>query len=142
LKTTQAELEDANQAVSELTAENEQLRARNQSANDEIDELQTELDAARTGAQLYQVLLDVNTARIMLFLEDIEGAQDALAGTRDRLEGLLPTINEVDPDLALSLPRRLELIVSGLARDPEAGLIDLELFTKDLLALEPLFGQN
>jgi len=30
------------------------------------------------------------------------------------------------------------LIIAGLERDPETGLIDLELFVKDLLELEPL----
>ena len=49
-----------------------------------------------------------------------------------------PTIETVDAELALSMPRRLELIIAGLERDPETAAIDLELFTKDLLALEPL----
>lgn len=138
LKTTQAELEDANQAVSELKAEIERMTRINQAAQDEIDSLEAELIAVRANALFYQVLVDVNAARIALFLEDIEGAQAGLAETQNTLEALLPAIDAVDPDLALSLPRRLELIVSGLARDPETGLIDLELFTKDLLALEPL----
>lgn len=140
LKTTRTELESANQAISDLEAENTRLTSLNRSATDEIAALETELYAVRANARFYQVLMDVNTARIALFMEDIEGAQAALADTQDNLEALLPAINNVDPDLALSLPRRLELIVSGLARDPETGLIDLELFTKDLLALEPLLA--
>jgi hypothetical protein len=32
----------------------------------------------------------------------------------------------------------LDLIISGLERDPETARIDLELLTKDLLALEPM----
>lgn len=138
LQTTQSELDDANQAMSELKAEIERMTRINQAAQDEIDSLEAELSAVRANALFYQVLVDVNAARISLFMEDAEGAQAALADTQDNLEALLPAIDAVDPDLALSLPRRLELIVSGLARDPETGLIDLELFTKDLLALEPL----
>jgi hypothetical protein len=42
----------------------------------------------------------------------------------------------------LSLLRRLELITDGLERDPETASIDLELFTKDLLALETLLFEE
>lgn len=134
---TQTQLEDANQAVSELNTELERMTRINQAAQDEIDSLEAELAAVRANAQFYQVLVNINAARLQLFLEDVEGAQAALAETQDLLEELLPAIEKADPNLALSLPRRLDLIISGLARDPETGLIDLELFTKDLLALEP-----
>jgi hypothetical protein len=138
LDETRAELEQANQTISDLEAQKAQLTNANRTANNEIFALEAELESIKANALYYQVLVDVNTARINLFLEDIEGAQSALADTQDNLEALLPYIIEVDPELALSLPRRLELIISGLARDPETGLIDLELFTKDLLELEPL----
>lgn len=138
LAETQTELEQVNLALSNLEDENERLKAANQIATDEITALEAELSAARANALFYQVLVDVNTARNELFLENVEGAQTALLETQDNLEDLLPFIIEVDPELGLSLPRRLDLIISGLARDPETGLIDLELFTKDLLELEPL----
>ena len=138
LDETRAELELAEQAVSDLEAQNAQLTAANRAAEDQIADLEDELSSANTNVQFYQVLVDVNNARIALFLEDIEASQAALEDTKARLEDLLPAIEQVDADLALSLPRRLELIISGLARDPETGLIDLELFTKDLLELEPL----
>ena len=140
LAETQAELTVARQAESDLEAEIVRIRRLNQAAQDEIDGLETELAAAKTNAHFYQVLVDVNAARVALFLEDIEGAEAALAETQEKLADLQPAISEVDPDLALSLPRRLELILSGLARDPETAHIDLELFTRDLLALEPKFS--
>ncbi|QRN82861.1 hypothetical protein JR338_10630 [Chloroflexota bacterium] len=138
LEQTKVELEQANLELDDLEQENARLTTANQDAENEIVALEEELIAARANMKFYQVLVDVNTARIELFLENIEGAQAALADTQDNLEDLQPFIEEVDADLALSLPRRLELIISGLARDPETGLIDLELFTKDLLELEPL----
>ena len=138
LDSTRIELEQANQTISDLEAQKAQLTNANRTANNEIFALEEELASVKANALFYQVLVDVNTARINLFLEDIEGAQSALADTQDNLEALLPYIIEVDPELGLSLPRRLELIISGLARDPETGLIDLELFTKDLLELEPI----
>jgi cell division protein FtsB len=138
LEKTQAELEQANQELSDLQNENDRLTSANEAALDEIADLEADLTAATANLKFYQVLVNVNTARLELFLENIEGAQAALVDTQDNLEDLLPFIEEVDPELALSLPRRLELIISGLERDPETGLIDLELLTKDLLELEPL----
>ena len=138
LERTTAELEQANLKLDDLEQENDRLTSANQDAENDIVALEEELIAARANMKFYKVLVDVNTARIELFLENIEGAQAALADTQDTLEDLQPFIEEVDVDLALSLPRRLELIISGLARDPETGLIDLELFTKDLLELKPL----
>ena len=138
LDQTQVELEQANQTITDLESENNRLTNANRTATNEISALKEELGAVRANALFYQVLVDVNTGRIALFLEDIEGAQAALEETKDTLDELLPAITEVDPELALSLPRRLDLIISGLERDPETGLIDLELFTKDLLELKPL----
>ena len=138
LDKNQAELEQANQELSDLQDENTRLTSANDTANDAVAALEAELTAATANLKFYQVLVNVNTARLELFLENIEGAQAALVDTQDNLEDLLPFIEEVNAELALSLPRRLELIISGLERDPETGLIDLELLTKDLLALEPL----
>jgi DNA repair exonuclease SbcCD ATPase subunit len=139
---TAKELEQANQELSDLEEENDRLTSANQAANEEIATLEAELTAATANMKFYQVLVDVNTARIELFMEDIESAQAALTDTQDNLEDLLPFIEEVDAELALSLPRRLELIIAGLERDPETGLIDLELFVKDLLELEPLLVEE
>lgn len=134
---TQTALDQANQDLSGLQA----LKTEIQEVNDEITSLQDELETTTAHLQLFQVLVDVSNARIALFLDDVEGSQAALVGTQQQLEDLLPFIAEVDADLALSLPRRLDLIVSGLERDTETGIIDLELFTKDLLEIEALvFG--
>ena len=133
-----ADLDQAYAEIDDLTRENERLASEINSADEEIATLQEDLDAARANIKYFQILVDVNNARIHLFLEDIEAAQAALEDTQARLQDLLPVIEEINPELAISLPRRLDLIVSGLERDPETGRIDLELFTKDLLELEPL----
>jgi hypothetical protein len=138
LDQTQAELGQAKLDLSALEEENDALTNANQEANNEIAEMKDELTAARANLMFYQVLVDVNTAQLALFLEDIEGAQAALEDTETNLEDLQPFITEVNSELALSLPRRLDLIISGLERDPETARIDLELLTKDLLELEPL----
>lgn len=135
---TQSELDQANKEISGLPALKTEIR----DANKEITSLQDELAVATAHLGYFQVLVDVNNARIELFLDNIEGAQASLVDTQQRLEDLLPFIAEVDAELALSLPRRLDLILSGLERDPETGTIDLELFTKDLLEIEPLLFGN
>ena len=87
------------------------------------------------------MLVDVSNARVALFLENVEEAQTYLVKTQQRLDDLLPRITESDPALAQDLPQRLNLIISGLDRDPETAKIDLELITKDLLNIEEaLFG--
>jgi len=133
---TQSELEAANQAVAELQEEIVGLEENIETANTKVEGLEEDLDLANARLQFYQVLVDINNARIAMFDEDTEAALAALENTQQRLEELEPVIQEENPELALSLPRRLELIVSGLERDPEIAKIDLELFTKDLLELE------
>jgi predicted nucleic acid-binding Zn-ribbon protein len=127
----EGQLEETTQAFSQLETENSRLST-------QLDQTKEALESATANALYYQLLVDVNQARVKLFMEDIEGAQESLVTTQDTLQDLLPVIESIDADLALSLPRRLDLIVSGIARDPETGMIDLELFTLDLLALEPL----
>jgi hypothetical protein len=142
LSDTQSALDFATQEISDLQSDNKRLTRDLNTANDEITILQDELALTTANVQYYQVLVDVNNARIQLFLEDTEAAQAALVETKLRLDGLLPYIAEVDSELALSLPRRLDLIVSGMERDPETAKIDLELFTKDLLEIKPELFEN
>jgi uncharacterized Zn finger protein len=86
--------------------------------------------------KLFQVLDDVSNARLALSSNDVEGAKTALLNTPQRLDALLPHIAVIDASLAQSMPQRLNLIVSGLDRDPETAKFDLELFNKDLLEVE------
>jgi cell division protein FtsB len=138
LKQSQTEKANLEQDAADLQSQIDQLQPKLEAANAKIADLEDELAMANARSKFYQVLVDVNNAQLELFLEDIESAQTALADTQESLDDLTPIIMDVDPDSALSLPRRLALIVDGLARDPETARIDLELFTKDLLALEPL----
>ncbi len=138
LQQIQAEQTDLQNDLDELDYLIEQMTPKLEAANATITSLEDDLEMAHARLQLYKVLVDVSNARLSLFLENIEEAQTALADTKTSLEALGPVIEKVDAELALSMPRRLELIIAGLERDPETAAIDLELFTKDLLALEPL----
>lgn len=147
LAQTQTELDQANQAISDLQAELERLNTTLQTANDRVtaleggrETLQEELDTAKAHLELVQVLVEINNARLALFLDDTEGAKAALANTPQRLDNLSPSLAEFDADLAQSMSQRLSLIVTGLERDTETAKIDLELLTKNLLDIEALFG--
>ncbi|MCJ7716540.1 MAG: hypothetical protein MUO54_08475, partial [Anaerolineales bacterium] len=71
----------------------------------------------------------------------VEEAKDTLVNTQQRLGNLLPRIAEFDSALAQDMPQRLNLIISGLDRDTETVIIDLELITRDLLDIEEtVFG--
>jgi hypothetical protein len=142
LRQTQAELVNLQDDLAAAESKVEQMTPKLEAANAKIATLEDDLEMANARVQLYKILVDVTNARLSLFLEDIEGAQSALDETKMGLDALGPVIEKVDEELALSMSRRLELIIAGLERDPETAGIDLELFTKDLLALEPLlFGE-
>jgi uncharacterized phage infection (PIP) family protein YhgE len=139
----QSELDQARQELSNLQAEADQLNTVNKAANDQINSLEgankklhSELDTANAHLALLQGLVDVTDARLSLSLNDMEGAKAALVDLPQLLDNLLPFITEFDPNLAKSMPQRLDLIITGLDRDIETAKIDLELFSKDLLEVE------
>ncbi len=145
---TQATLNQANQKINDLQAQIGQLNTLLKESNDkaislksETTALQDESEMAKAHLELLQTLVDVRNAQLALFQDDVEGAKTALVSTQQRLNNLLPRIPEFDANLAQSLPQRLSLIVSGLDRDTDTAKIDLELFAKDLLAVEVMmFG--
>lgn len=142
LSEVRSEMQTLNEDLDELNGQIEQLRPKLEAANARISSLENDLEMANARTLLYQVLASVNNARLDIFQEEFEAAQVDLVQTSEYLEELAPVIEEIDPELALSLLRRLELITDGLERDPETASIDLELFTKDLLALETLLFEE
>lgn len=144
----QTALDQAQQDLSDMQAGIDELNIINQEAGDTIAKLenekkalQDEIETTTTHLELLQVLVDVSNARVALFLDDVEEAKATLVNTQQRLEKLLPRIAEYDPALAQDMPQRLNLIISGLDRDTETVIIDLELITGDLLDIEEaVFG--
>jgi hypothetical protein len=145
---TQAALDQSHQDLSDMQAGIDELNILTQEAADTITKLendkkalQDEIETTTTHMELLQVLVDVSNARVALFLDDVQEAKDTLVNTQQRLEKLLPRIAEFDPGLAQDMPQRLNLIISGLDRDTETVIIDLELITGDLLNIEEaVFG--
>lgn len=146
---TQTALDQALQDLSDMQASIDELTILNQEAAGAITKLENEkkalqdqIETTTTHLELLQVLVDVSNARVALFLDDVEEAKATLVNTQQRLEKLLPSIAEFDPVLAQDMPQRLNLIISGLDRDTETVIIDLELITKDLLGIEAaVFGE-
>lgn len=145
---TQTALDQAHQDLSDMQADIDELGRLNQEARETIAQLeadkkalQDEIEATTTHLQLNQVLVDVSNARVALFLDDVKEAKATLVNTQGRLEQLLPRIAEYDSALAQDMPQRLNLIISGLDRDTETVIFDLELITRDLLDIEEaVFG--
>ncbi|MBT3239868.1 MAG: hypothetical protein HON98_04785 [Chloroflexi bacterium] len=103
---------------------------------EEIIELQHEIGGLTSHRNFLNVLVDVNNARIALFLKDIDGAKIDLLNTQESLSDIHADIARYDSTLAESMSKRLSLIISGLERDSETAIIDLDLLTKDLLEIE------
>jgi peptidoglycan hydrolase CwlO-like protein len=132
---------EAQSALDEANSELTTLRSEKQKADDTISALQADLDIATTHVEILKLLADSNEARLALIKEDVEAAKTALENSTDTLDGILPLIAEMDPDLAQSISQRLGLILAELERDPESAQVDLELLTKDLLAAEDMLSQ-
>ena len=138
LQQTQAELAELQTDLDSAENQVERMTPKLEAANAKITSLEDDLEMANARVQLNKMLVAVSNARLSLFLEDFEDVQAALDETQTGLEALGPMIEQVDEELALSMSRRLDLIIDGLERDPETAAVDLDLFMKDLLALEPL----
>ncbi|MDX1379291.1 MAG: hypothetical protein R3307_10600 [Anaerolineales bacterium] len=134
-------LEEAQSALDDANSELETLRSEKQKADDTISALQDDYDIATTHAGVSKLLANVNEARLALATENIEAAKTALENSTETLDGILPRITTTDPDLAQSISQRLVLILAEIERDPKSAQVDLELFTRDLLAAEVMLSQ-
>jgi cell division protein FtsB len=145
----QAINDQANQEISDLQAQIGKLNTQVQEASNKVvaldsesNTLKAEAENASAHLELYQMLVEVSNARVALLQKDVKGAKAALVNTQQRLNDLLPLMVKFDPNLKESMPQRLSLVVSGLDRDTETAKIDLDLFAKDLLAIEAkMFGK-
>ena len=142
---TATSLTKANQTVSELQTQNDDLSSQLKVANDKNSSLdsknrslQDDLDAANTHIELLQALAEINAAHIALANQDVAGAKVALADPPNRLEILKPAISSVDAALAENILQRLELINSSMGTDSESAQADLGLLAKNLLNVETL----
>ena len=135
---TQTELTEVQEEIKQVQA----LKDAITSLEEEKEQLAGDLATSQDHLGMLQMLVDTNSARLALFLDDVPGAQEALADTANRLEVLKGRIAEYDEKMATSMPQRLSLIISGLDGDIETATIDLELFTKNLIEVESaLFSQ-
>ncbi len=123
-----------------LVAENERILQ--DAHEEEIIELLHDLGEVTAHQKFMQVLVDVNNARIALFLDDIDGAKIDLLNTQESLSDIHADIARYDSTLAENMSKRLSLITSGIERDIETAIIDLELFTKDILEIEAALFDN
>ena len=150
LTQTQDELSQANQTISDLQSQIDNLTTQLTAANDRIatleqdkDNLQSDLDSANQHIELLTVLGELKTAHIELKSGNIAGAKVALSSTAARLENLKPLVETVDANLAADMLTRLNLILAGMDTDSVTAQADLGLLAKNLQSVETLlFGKK
>ena len=150
LTQTQDELSQANQTISDLQSQIDNLTTQLTVANDRIaaleqdkENLQSDLDSANLHIELLTVLGELKTAHIEFKNGNIAGAKVALSSTAARLENLKPLVETVDANLAANMLTRLNLILTGMVTDSATAQADLGLLAKNLQSVETLlFGKK
>ena len=150
LTQAQDELSQANQTISDLQSQIDNLTTQLTAANDRIaaleqdkENLQSDLDFANQHIELLKVLVELKTANIELKSDNVAGAKVALSSTAARLENLKPLVETVDANLAANMLTRLNLILAGMDTDSATAQADLGLFAKNLQSVETLlFGKK
>ena len=150
LTQTQNELSQANQAISDLQSQIDNLTTQLTAANDRIaaleqnkENLQSDLDSANQHIELLTVLGELKTAHIEFNDGNIAGAKVALSTTAARLENLKSLVETVDANLAADMLIRLDLILTGMVTDSATAQADLGLLAKNLQSVETLlFGKE
>jgi septal ring factor EnvC (AmiA/AmiB activator) len=145
LTQTQDELSQANQTISDLLSQIDNLTTNLTAANDRIaaleqdkENMQSDLDSASLHIELLTVLGELKTAHIEFKNDNIAGAKVALSNTAANLENLKPLVETVDANLAANMQTRLDLILTGMDTDSANTLADLGLLTKNLQSVETL----
>lgn len=145
LTQTQDELGQANQTISDLQSQTDNLTTQLTAANDRIEaleqdkeNLQSDLDSANLHIELLTVLGELKTANIEFINGNIAGAKVALSNTAANLENLKPLVETVDANLAANMQTRLDFILTGMDTDSANTQADLGLLTKNLQSVETL----
>jgi chromosome segregation ATPase len=150
LTQTQDELNQANQTISDLQSQIDNLTTQLTAANDRIaaldqdkENLQSDLDSANLHIELLTVLGELKTAHIEFKNVNIAGAKVALSSTAARLEKIKPLVETADANLAANMQTRLNLILTGIDTDSANTQADLGLLAKNLQSVETLlFGKK
>lgn len=145
LTQTQDELSQAKQSMTDLQSQVDDLSAQLAAANDRIsaleldkENLQANLDSANLHTELLRTLVELKTAHIELQNDNLSGAKVALSGIAARLETLKPLIETVDANLAASMQTRLNLILDSMDTNSPTAQADLGLLAKNLQSVETL----
>lgn len=132
LSQTRAELEQANQRITELEAEVERLSTFERS-NQKLSE---DLDTANLHITILRALSDVNAARLALAMDDSASAQVHLTKTNQTLQELEGLVDANSRDLVVSMQDRLELALSEIGEDNFAAQSDLGVLSTNLVQIE------
>ena len=131
IKELQAELDAATTDLDEL----EDVDSENRDLRDALDDAELHLT-------LVSILVDVNTAQLALFEENVDTAQAALVETEAKISELEDGLDNSQQDVVDSLQDRLTQVQGDLSsRDVSDAQSNLDILRSSLLALErSLFG--
>lgn len=131
IRDLQAELESATEDLDEL-----------EGVDSENRDLRDALENAQLHLNLVSILVDVNTAQLALFAENVDTTQAALVETEGKLNILESALDNSQQDAVKSIQDRLTQLQRELSsRELSDAQNNLDILRNSLLALErSLFG--
>ncbi|MBN1537213.1 MAG: hypothetical protein JW908_10820 [Anaerolineales bacterium] len=138
LENTQANLDAANQKITDLENQVQTLSA----LEPKNAALQKEVDAGNLHIKILTALADVNNARVALAEGDPAAAQSALANTTAALKQVATLAGSSQSEAVNFIQDRLDLVLGEIETDTATAQSDLVVMATKLLELEKaLFGQ-
>lgn len=137
LREVEAQLQSANQEIEQLQANLDAL----QQVESENIALQDNLQARQNHLTLLSILVDVNNAQLALIAGNKDTAQAALAETDSKISALIESLGASELESLEAMQERLALAITEMNGDSFAAQSDLDVLGNSILALErSLFG--
>lgn len=108
-----------------------------ENSQNELKKIQEQTEIQQVRIQVLSMLNQAQTARLALATKDSGNtAKDSIQTAAVQLEKVLPTLTKINPDTAVNLKARLDLVKNELASDPKTATADLNLFIEKLRILD------
>jgi hypothetical protein len=139
---TDRSLTAARSEVQSLQTQLTSVQSSFETTRNDLLQAQKRTGIQQTRIQVLSVLDLAQTARLALSTKVAgDTAQKSVRTASTQLEQALPAIKNVDPDAAVALKTRLELILNEVASDPKTAIADLNIFIEGLQLLDQKLGR-
>ncbi|MEK6256370.1 MAG: hypothetical protein N2C13_03510 [Chloroflexota bacterium] len=137
LREVETQLESANQEIEQLQTNLDAL----QQVESENIALQDNFEAHQNHLTLLSILVDVNNAQLALVAGNLDTAQAALAETDSKISALIESLGASELESLQAMQERLALAIAEMSGDSFVAQSDLDVLGNSILALErSLFG--